>query len=144
MVRGAIVVVAVSSMMKVGKMRALWRLRRADFWLAVIAAAFGFRQNKSANYHLRALEDAGAIERALYELRLNGRPGSLRAVVDMRALGERTVTKKRDRHTARGAHLEQRAGDIPQPDRHIVGAGRHIGAEGKRVRPPWRDAIHRG
>lgn len=28
-----------------------------------IAAAFGFRQNKSANYHLKALEDAGAIER---------------------------------------------------------------------------------
>jgi len=36
---GAIVVVAVSSMMKVPKMRALWRLRRADFWLAVIALA---------------------------------------------------------------------------------------------------------
>ena len=28
-----------------------------------IAAAFGFRQNKSAGYHLKALEDAGAIER---------------------------------------------------------------------------------
>jgi sulfate permease, SulP family len=34
---GAIVVVAVSGMMKVGKMRDLWNLRRADFWLAVIA-----------------------------------------------------------------------------------------------------------
>jgi high affinity sulfate transporter 1 len=36
---GAIVVVAVSGMMKVGKMRGLWRLRRADFWLAVVALA---------------------------------------------------------------------------------------------------------
>lgn len=34
---GAIVVVAVAGMMKVGKMRQLWRLRRAEFWLAVIA-----------------------------------------------------------------------------------------------------------
>ena len=34
---GAIVVVAVAGMMKVTKMRALWRLRRADFWLALIA-----------------------------------------------------------------------------------------------------------
>jgi sulfate permease, SulP family len=34
---GAIVVVAVAGMMKVGKMRSLWRLRRADFWLAMIA-----------------------------------------------------------------------------------------------------------
>ncbi len=34
---GAIVVVAVSSMMKVGKMRRLWELRRVDFWLALIA-----------------------------------------------------------------------------------------------------------
>jgi SulP family sulfate permease len=36
---GAIVVVAVAGMMKVGKMRQLWRLRRADFWLALIALA---------------------------------------------------------------------------------------------------------
>jgi len=34
---GAIVVVAVAGMMKVGKMRQLWRLRRAEFWLASIA-----------------------------------------------------------------------------------------------------------
>ena len=34
---GAIVVVAVAGMMKVGKMRRLWRLRRTDFWLAMIA-----------------------------------------------------------------------------------------------------------
>jgi MFS superfamily sulfate permease-like transporter len=34
---GAVVVVAVSGMMKVGKMRRLWELRRADFWLAMIA-----------------------------------------------------------------------------------------------------------
>jgi len=34
---GAIVIVAVSSMMKVAKMRQLWRLRRVDFWLATIA-----------------------------------------------------------------------------------------------------------
>ncbi len=34
---GAIVVVAVSGMMRVGKMRRLWRLRRAEFWLAAIA-----------------------------------------------------------------------------------------------------------
>jgi MFS superfamily sulfate permease-like transporter len=34
---GAIVVVAVAGMMKVGKMRQLWRLRRMDFWLASIA-----------------------------------------------------------------------------------------------------------
>jgi sulfate permease, SulP family len=34
---GAIVVVAVAGMMKVGKMRQLWQLRRADFWLAAIA-----------------------------------------------------------------------------------------------------------
>jgi len=34
---GAIVVVAVFSMMKVGKMRRLWELRRIDFWLAMIA-----------------------------------------------------------------------------------------------------------
>jgi SulP family sulfate permease len=34
---GAIVVVAVAGMMKVSKMRELWRLRRADFWLASIA-----------------------------------------------------------------------------------------------------------
>jgi high affinity sulfate transporter 1 len=34
---GAIVIVAVSGMMKVGKMRQLWRLRRADFWLAMTA-----------------------------------------------------------------------------------------------------------
>jgi MFS superfamily sulfate permease-like transporter len=34
---GAIVVVAVLGMMKVGKLRRLWELRRADFWLAVIA-----------------------------------------------------------------------------------------------------------
>ena len=34
---GAIVVVAVAGMMKVGKMRRLWRLRRLDFWLASIA-----------------------------------------------------------------------------------------------------------
>ena len=36
---GAIVVVAVAGMMKVGKMRRLWRLRRLDFWLASIALA---------------------------------------------------------------------------------------------------------
>jgi SulP family sulfate permease len=34
---GAIVVVAVAGMMKVGKMRELWRLRRVDFYLASIA-----------------------------------------------------------------------------------------------------------
>ena len=34
---GAIVIVAVMGMMKVGKMRQLWELRRADFWLAMIA-----------------------------------------------------------------------------------------------------------
>ncbi len=34
---GAIVIVAVSSMMKVAKMRQLWQLRRVDFWLATIA-----------------------------------------------------------------------------------------------------------
>ncbi len=34
---GAIVVVAVAGMMKVPKMRQLWELRRADFWLAMIA-----------------------------------------------------------------------------------------------------------
>ncbi len=34
---GAIVVVAVLGMMKVGKMRRLWELRRIDFWLAMIA-----------------------------------------------------------------------------------------------------------
>jgi SulP family sulfate permease len=36
---GAIVVVAVAGMMKVSKMKRLWRLRRADFWLAAIALA---------------------------------------------------------------------------------------------------------
>ncbi len=34
---GAIVIVAVLGMMKVAKMRRLWELRRADFWLAAIA-----------------------------------------------------------------------------------------------------------
>jgi sulfate permease, SulP family len=34
---GAIVVVAVVGMMKVGKLRRLWELRRTDFWLAMIA-----------------------------------------------------------------------------------------------------------
>jgi sulfate permease, SulP family len=34
---GAIVIVAVMGMMKVGKMRRLWDLRRLDFWLAAIA-----------------------------------------------------------------------------------------------------------
>jgi high affinity sulfate transporter 1 len=34
---GAIVIVAVTGMMKVGKMRQLWELRRDDFWLAMIA-----------------------------------------------------------------------------------------------------------
>jgi sulfate permease, SulP family len=34
---GAIVIVAVMGMTKVGKMRRLWDLRRVDFWLAVIA-----------------------------------------------------------------------------------------------------------
>ena len=34
---GAIVIVAVTGMMKVGKMRRLWDLRRIDFWLAIIA-----------------------------------------------------------------------------------------------------------
>jgi SulP family sulfate permease len=34
---GAIVVVAVTGMMKVAKMRRLWELRRIDFWLAMIA-----------------------------------------------------------------------------------------------------------
>jgi high affinity sulfate transporter 1 len=34
---GAIVIVAVMGMMKVGKMRRLWDLRRADFWLATVA-----------------------------------------------------------------------------------------------------------
>ena len=34
---GAIVIVAVTGMMKVGKMRRLWDLRRIDFWLAMIA-----------------------------------------------------------------------------------------------------------
>jgi high affinity sulfate transporter 1 len=34
---GAIVVVAVAGMMKVAKMRRLWRLRRVEFWLASIA-----------------------------------------------------------------------------------------------------------
>jgi MFS superfamily sulfate permease-like transporter len=36
---GAIVVVAVFGMMKVGKLRRLWDLRRIDFWLAMIALA---------------------------------------------------------------------------------------------------------
>ncbi len=34
---GAIVIVAVLGMMKVGKLRALWQLRPIDFWLAMIA-----------------------------------------------------------------------------------------------------------
>ena len=34
---GAVVVVAVSGMMKVDKMRRLWLLRRIDFWMAMIA-----------------------------------------------------------------------------------------------------------
>ncbi len=34
---GAIVIVAVTGMMKVGKLRRLWQLRRIDFWLAMIA-----------------------------------------------------------------------------------------------------------
>ena len=34
---GAIVIVAVMGMMKVGKLRRLWELRRVDFWLAMIA-----------------------------------------------------------------------------------------------------------
>ncbi len=34
---GAVVVVAVSGMMRVGKMRRLWLLRRIDFWMAMIA-----------------------------------------------------------------------------------------------------------
>ena len=34
---GAVVIVAVSGMMKVGKMRRLWELRRVDFWLAMVA-----------------------------------------------------------------------------------------------------------
>jgi len=34
---GAIVIVAVVGMMKVGKLRRLWELRRIDFWLAMIA-----------------------------------------------------------------------------------------------------------
>ncbi len=34
---GAIVIVAVTGMMKVAKMRQLWDLRRVDFWLAMIA-----------------------------------------------------------------------------------------------------------
>ena len=34
---GAIVIVAVTGMMKVGKMRRLWELRRIDFWLAMVA-----------------------------------------------------------------------------------------------------------
>ncbi len=34
---GAIVIVAVTGMMKVGKLRRLWALRRIDFWLAMIA-----------------------------------------------------------------------------------------------------------
>jgi sulfate permease, SulP family len=34
---GAVVVVAVSGMMKVDKMRRLWLLRRIDFWMAIIA-----------------------------------------------------------------------------------------------------------
>ena len=34
---GAIVIVAVTGMMKVGKLRRLWELRRIDFWLAMIA-----------------------------------------------------------------------------------------------------------
>ena len=36
---GAIVIVAVFGMMKVGKLRRLWQLRRIDFWLAMIALA---------------------------------------------------------------------------------------------------------
>jgi high affinity sulfate transporter 1 len=34
---GAVVIVAVTGMMKVGKLRRLWQLRRIDFWLAIIA-----------------------------------------------------------------------------------------------------------
>jgi high affinity sulfate transporter 1 len=34
---GAVVIVAVAGMMKVGKMRRLWNLRRIDFWLAMVA-----------------------------------------------------------------------------------------------------------
>lgn len=34
---GAIVIVAVAGMMKVGKVRQMWRLRRVEFWLAMIA-----------------------------------------------------------------------------------------------------------
>jgi high affinity sulfate transporter 1 len=34
---GAVVVVAVSGMLRVGKMRRLWLLRRIDFWMAMIA-----------------------------------------------------------------------------------------------------------
>jgi len=36
---GAIVIVAVTGMMKVGKVRRLWELRKVDFWLAMIALA---------------------------------------------------------------------------------------------------------
>lgn len=34
---GAVVIVAVAGMMKVGRLRRLWNLRRLDFWLAMIA-----------------------------------------------------------------------------------------------------------
>lgn len=69
-----------------------------------IAAAFGFRQNKSANYHLQALEEAGAIRRT---------PGQARSI--------RVV----ERRPSRQRHSDQ----LQLPILGRVAAGAPIGAD---------------
>jgi MFS superfamily sulfate permease-like transporter len=82
----AVVVVAVSGMMKVGKMRRLWQLRRVDFWLAMIALVGVLVVDTLVALGVAVLISLGLVVWRASEARLTflGRPRSGLEPMDLR------------------------------------------------------------
>ena len=83
---GAIVIVAVLGMMKVGKMQRLWQLRRADFWLAMIALVGVLVMPTLEALAIAVIVSLGMMVWRASEARLTflGRPGGDLEPVDLR------------------------------------------------------------
>ena len=82
---GAVVIVAVTGMMKVGKLRRLWDLRRLDFWLAMIALVGVLVMPTLEALTLAVVVSLGAVVWRASEPRLTflGRPRGYLEPVDL-------------------------------------------------------------
>ena len=82
---GAVVIVAVTGMMKVGKLRRLWDLRRLDFWLAMIALVGVLVMPTLQALTLAVVVSLGAVVWRASEPRLTflGRPRGYLEPVDL-------------------------------------------------------------